>query len=135
VDKKRILIVDDELLIRLAVEDTLIDTYDIITATNGREALEKVDSHNPDLVIMDVSMPEMDGFEAVKAMRSRRPSQHPAVIFLSARTQRIDIEKGLKMGGFDYITKPFSGVNLMKKINEVFERVEIRKRIKDNLSF
>jgi DNA-binding response OmpR family regulator len=128
-DRKKILAVDDEPNILAAVKDTLEDSYLVITARTGKEALKVIDAQEPDLVIMDVMMPEMDGFEAVKALRAKRPPSHPPVIFLSARTALADVEQGLKIGGFDYITKPFSPTKLLKKVEDVFERMEIRKKI------
>ncbi|MGD0565941.1 MAG: response regulator [Candidatus Goldiibacteriota bacterium] len=128
-DRKKILAVDDEPNILAAVKETLDDTYLVITARTGKEALKAIDAQEPDLVIMDVMMPEMDGFEAVKALRAKRPPSHPPVIFLSARTALADVEEGLKIGGFDYITKPFSPTKLLKKVEDVFERMEIRKKI------
>jgi DNA-binding response OmpR family regulator len=128
-DRKKILAVDDEPNILAAVKDTLEDSYLVITARTGKEALKVIDAQEPDLVIMDVMMPEMDGFEAVKALRAKRPPSHPPVIFLSARTALADVEEGLKIGGFDYITKPFSPTKLLKKVADVFERMEIRKKI------
>lgn len=127
--KKVVLIVDDEPDIVSAVTETLYEKFDIITAATGKEALEEIYSHNPDLVLMDVMMPDMDGFEAVKELHANRPQGYPPIIFLSARTGRADIEQGLKVGGFDYIAKPFSPTKLIKSINEVLERVEIRKKI------
>jgi DNA-binding response OmpR family regulator len=128
-DRKKILAVDDEPNILAAVKETLDDTYLVITARTGKEALKAIDAQEPDLVIMDVMMPEMDGFEAVKALRAKRPPSHPPVIFLSARTALADVEEGLKIGGFEYITKPFSPTKLLKKVEDVFERMEIRKKI------
>jgi DNA-binding response OmpR family regulator len=128
-DRKKILAVDDEPNILSAVKDTLEDSYQVITAKTGKEALKVIDAQNPDLVIMDVMMPEMDGFEAVKTLRSKRSPSNPPVIFLSAKSSMSDVEQGLKIGGFDYITKPFSPAKLLKKVQDVFERMEIRKKI------
>lgn len=127
--KKLILTVDDEPSILSAVKDSLIDKYDVITATNGKEALELIESRNPDLVIMDVNMPVMDGLEAVKQLHKTRTPSNPPVIFLSAKTALSDIEQGIRVGGFEYITKPFSPSKLEKKVDELFERMEMRKKI------
>ena len=127
--KKLILAVDDEPSILMAVEDTLSMDYDVITAKNGKEALKMIDSKRPDLVIMDVMMPEMDGITAVKELHKTRKMDDPPVVFLSAKAQMNDIESGFGAGGFDYITKPFSPARLEKVVREVLERVETRKRI------
>jgi len=127
--KKLILAVDDEPSILMAVEDTLSMNYDVITAKNGKEALRLIESKNPDLVIMDVMMPEMDGITAVKQLHKTRKMDDPPVVFLSAKAQMNDIEQGFGAGGFDYITKPFSPTRLEKVVAEVFARVETRKKI------
>lgn len=128
-DKKLILVVDDEPAIVLAVKDTLEINYDVITAKNGKEAIKMIEKHNPDLVVMDIMMPDIDGFEAIKQIRGQGKLLTTPVIFLSAKTGIADIEHGLELGGFDYITKPFSPSKLLKKVEEAFQRLEIRKKI------
>jgi DNA-binding response OmpR family regulator len=128
-DRKLVLVVDDEPSIVIAVKDTLEINYDVITAKNGKEALKMIEKHNPDLVVMDIMMPDMDGFEAIKKLREEGKLLSTPVIFLSAKTGMADIEHGLELGGFDYITKPFSTSKLLKKVEETFQRLEIRKKI------
>jgi DNA-binding response OmpR family regulator len=128
-DKKLILAVDDEPSILLAVEDTLNEKYDVITAKNGKEAVKIAAQKRPDMIIMDVMMPEMDGFTALKTIRTEMSPSAPPVIFLSAKSGMADIEHGIELGGFDYITKPFSPMKLLKKVDEVIERIETRKII------
>lgn len=125
--KKLILAVDDEPSILLAVEDTLIENFSVITAKNGKEAVKMAVKHKPDLIVMDVMMPEMDGFTALKVIRTEMAPNPPPVIFLSAKSGMADIEHGIELGGFDYITKPFSPLKLMKKVDEVIARLEARK--------
>lgn len=129
--KKLILAVDDEPSILSAVRDSLNIKFDVITAKNGKEALALIESRNPDLVIMDVMMPEMDGFEAVRILHTKRQPSNPPVIFLSAKTALSDIEHGIKVGGFEYITKPFSPSKLEKKVDELFDRMEMRKKMQE----
>ena len=128
-DKKLILAVDDEPSILLAVDDTLNETYSVITAKNGKEAVKMAEKHRPDLVILDVMMPEMDGFTAIKEIRKILAPSAPPVIFLSAKSGMADIEHGIELGGFDYVTKPFSPMKLLKKVDEVMERMETRRII------
>jgi DNA-binding response OmpR family regulator len=128
-DRKLILAVDDEPSIVLAVEDTLNEKYSVITAKNGKEAVKMAEKHRPDLIIMDVMMPEMDGFTALKTIRTEMAPSAPPVIFLSAKSGMADIEHGIELGGFDYITKPFSPMKLLKKVDEVMERMETRRII------
>jgi putative two-component system response regulator len=127
--KKLILAVDDEPSILSAVKDSLDVKFDVITARNGKEALILIENRNPDLVIMDIMMPEMDGFEAVRQLHKTRTPSNPPIIFLSAKTALSDIEQGIKVGGFEYITKPFSPTKLEKKVDEIFERMEMRKKM------
>jgi DNA-binding response OmpR family regulator len=127
-NKKTILAVDDEPLILSALKDTLSDKYNIITAKNGREALKITDSQRPELIIMDVMMPEMDGFETVKMLRKKNPLG-PPIIFLSAKTGLADVEHGLEIGAYDYMTKPFSPTKLENKVDEIFSRMEMRNRM------
>lgn len=127
-DKKTILAVDDEASILLALKDTLSNNYNVLTAKNGSEALRMAESHNPDLIIMDVMMPGLDGFETVKQLRKRNPLG-PPIIFLSAKTGVSDVEHGLEIGAFDYMTKPFSPVKLENKVNEIFARMEMRRKM------
>ncbi len=129
-NKKLILIVDDAPETITAVKEILQDKYDVITAVTCKDALLLIDEKNPDMVIMDVMMPDMDGIEAVKKLHQTHPPDNPPVIFLSAKTQIEDIQQGILAGGFEYIIKPFSPSKLIKKIDEVFERIEIRKKLK-----
>ncbi len=127
-DKKTILAVDDEPNVLSAIKDTLNERYNVITAKNGKEALKMIDTHAPDLIIMDVVMPEMDGLEAVRRLHMKSPFG-PPVIFLSAKTGISDVEQGLKVGAFVYMTKPFSPSQLEKKVDETFARIETRKKM------
>ncbi len=127
--KKLILIADDDESTLSAVKETLGEKFEIITANTCGKALSLIDEKKPDMVIMDVMMPDMDGRDAVKKLHQTHTPDNPPVIFLSAKTQIEDIEQGLLAGGFEYITKPFSPSKLIKKIEEVFERIEIRKKI------
>ncbi len=118
----RILVVDDEermvRFIRLNLEH---DGFEVITAFNGREALERVRQDLPDLVLLDVMMPELDGFEVLSMLREF--SEVP-VIMLTARSTEEDIVRGLELGADDYITKPFSPRVLVSRVRAVLRRVE-----------
>lgn len=123
----RILIVDDnpqnlQVLGRLLQEEN----YDIEFATNGAAALEWINDHPFDLVLLDINMPEMDGFEACRKIRSDPSLDSLPVIFLSADANRESILKGFEMGGQDYVTKPFDS-------RELIVRVRTHIRLKDSL--
>lgn len=116
----KLLIVDDEMHIRDLVQKyATFENYELETAENGLEAIGKVKHNEYDLVIMDIMMPELDGFSAVKEIR--KISQVP-VIMLSARSEEYDKLYGFDLGIDDYVTKPFSPKELMRRVNAVLAR-------------
>ncbi len=115
-----ILIVDDELRMRRFIRMNLeLESYQVIEAENGIHALDQIRQFNPDLVVMDVMMPEMDGFETLKLLREI--STVP-VILLTVRDDEEDITHGLALGADDYITKPFSPRVLTSRVTAVLRR-------------
>jgi two-component system, OmpR family, KDP operon response regulator KdpE len=115
-----VLIVDDEARMRRFIRMNMeLEGYQVIEAANGMEALEEVRQHTPDLVIMDVMMPEMDGFETLAMLRE--VSTVP-VILLTVKGDEEDIIQGLKLGADDYITKPFSPRELSSRVTAVLRR-------------
>jgi len=136
---KTILVVDDEPRIIEVVSMNLeLESYQVLGASNGYEALKKVTKELPDLVILDVMMPEMDGFETLK--RIREVSTVP-VIMLTVRGEEIDKVKGLDLGADDYVTKPFGIKELVSRVRAALRRVEMPTpapkteiRVDDNLS-
>lgn len=116
----KILIVDDELNIRELVKKyATFENFDSDTASNGLEAIEKVKNNRFDLIVMDIMMPELDGFSAVKEIR--KFSDVP-IIMLSARTEEYDKLYGFDLGIDDYVTKPFSPKELMMRISAILNR-------------
>ena len=117
-----ILVVDDESRMRRFIRMNMeLEGYQIIEAENGLVALEQVRQHTPDLVIMDVMMPEIDGFEALKLLREI--STVP-VILLTVKSDEDDKIRGLSLGADDYITKPFSPRELVTRVTAVLRRAE-----------
>lgn len=115
-----ILIVDDELRMRRFIRMNLeLEGYQVIEAENGIQALDQIRQFNPDLAIMDVMMPEMDGFETLKLLREI--STMP-VILLTVRDDEEDVTRGLGLGADDYITKPFSPRVLTSRVGAVLRR-------------
>jgi len=102
-----LLIVDDEKHNRVLLTELLQDDYRIILAKNGLQALAKAREHLPDLILLDVLMPEMDGLAVIRALKSDAAMRHIPVIFVSALDSAADEERGLELGAVDYITKPF----------------------------
>jgi len=123
---KNILIVDDtktniDLLIAILTEYS----YNIFVATNGQTALEIINESNIDLVLLDIMMPEMDGYEVCEIIRQNPLTRELPVVFLTAKSQEDDIEKAYEVGGNDYITKPF-------KEKELIARIEMQLQIKNH---
>jgi DNA-binding response OmpR family regulator len=123
--KTRVLIVDDEPAIRKFVRANLeAREFETLMAADGAEAIEAIEKDMPDLVILDIVMPRMDGFEVCR--RVREWSQIP-IIVLSARDGEMDKVKCLEMGADDYITKPFGVDELMARVKAVIRRVQVAK--------
>jgi DNA-binding response OmpR family regulator len=117
----RVLIVDDEPhIIQFLQVKLKASGYEVLAATNGSEALAQVQAQEPDLLVLDVIMPGMDGFETLKQIRAVSPVP---VIILSAREANVDKVKGLKMGADDYLAKPFNPDELVARIEAVRRRL------------
>ncbi|MBI2288546.1 MAG: response regulator transcription factor, partial [Chloroflexi bacterium] len=120
--KTRVLVVDDELSIIKFLRANLEGKgYEVLAATNGIEALQTFETELPDLVLLDIMMPKMDGFEVCR--RLREWSQTP-IIMLSARGDESDKVKCLDLGADDYITKPFGASELIARVKAVMRRTE-----------
>lgn len=119
-DSLKILVVDDEPKIVQTLQDRLEMTgYEVIPAYNGREALEKAVESKPDLILLDVIMPEMDGLEMLEALRQKPGCEDIAVIMLTARSQPNDIARAKACNVADYIVKPFEIGKLLVKIETI----------------
>jgi len=118
---KKILVVDDQLEVRELVEVTLrVEDYQIFQAKSGEEAIEIVKAEKPDLIIMDIMMSGgMDGLEATRILKNDPETKNCTIIMLTAKGQRGDREKGFEAGANDYFPKPFSPLELIKKVEEV----------------
>jgi two-component system KDP operon response regulator KdpE len=117
-----VLVVDDEpRMIRFIRMNLELEGYQVVEASNGIQALDQVRKHMPDLVVMDVMMPKMDGFETLRLLREI--STVP-VILLTVRSDEDDRIRGLELGADDYITKPFSPRELVSRVNAVLRRAE-----------
>src|SRR5512132_4304434 len=120
--KTRILIVEDEPAMVAGLRDNFeYEGYDVISAGDGAAGLERALADNPDLVVLDVMMPQMSGLDVCKRLKAERPSI--PIIMLTARGQEIDKVVGLELGADDYVTKPFSIRELMARVKAVLRRV------------
>ena len=119
-DRRLILIVDDESDLRTMLSSYLdAEGFDVVEAIDGDQALEQIDSTGPDLVVLDVGLPGMDGFEVLR--RVRQVSEVP-VIMLTAHAEEVDRIVGLTVGADDYVTKPFSPREVIARISAVLRR-------------
>lgn len=117
----KLLVVDDEPNIRELLSTSLrFAGFDVVAAANGREALEAAESHNPDLAVLDVMLPDMDGFTVTRKLRAA--GRFFPVVFLTARDETEDKVTGLTVGGDDYVTKPFSLDEVVARIRAVLRR-------------
>jgi len=108
-DKRfRILAVDDEYVNTQLIKSVLVEEYDILTALNGHEAVEVIERYLPDLILLDVMMPDIDGFEVCRIIKADERFAHIPVIFLSALDSQDNQLLGLELGGIDYLTKPIN---------------------------
>ncbi|HSN16349.1 MAG TPA: response regulator [Anaeromyxobacteraceae bacterium] len=116
-DRKKILLVDDSSTVLLMEKMILSKSeYDVVTARDGVEGVDKARSERPDLILMDVVMPRMDGFEAVRKLREDDSTRAIPVIMVTTRGELQSVETGYASGCSDYVTKPINGLELLTKV-------------------
>lgn len=118
---KKILLVDDEPNILMTLEYTFKkNNFQVFIARDGQEALDILQTQLPEIIILDIMMPNIDGYETLKQIKKDKRLTHCKVIFLSAKNKEKDIEKGLMLGADLYVSKPFS---IKKLIEQVYELI------------
>jgi len=117
--KKKILVVDDSKVASMTTCMILASRYECVTAENGAIGVEMASTENPDLILMDVVMPTMDGFEACRKIRIRAETNGIPIIMVTTRGEPINIETGYECGCNDYVTKPIDKVELLAKIENL----------------
>lgn len=121
--KPRILIVDDDsVILRLLQINFRLEGYEVDTASRGEEALQRVKDHLPDVVVLDVMMPGIDGWEVCRQLKENAGVSHIPVIFLSARAQEEDRQRGYALGVDEYVTKPFDPAHLVEIVGRSLAR-------------
>lgn len=116
----KVLIVDDDPNILMSLEFLMRKNgYDVLIARNGTEALELINDQVPDLTLLDIMMPDVDGYQICEYIKSTDRVKHGKVVFISAKTREADIKKGYDLGADLYVTKPFSTKEIVKKIGEL----------------
>jgi CheY-like chemotaxis protein len=115
--RKKILLVDDSTTVLLMEKMILAkNQYDVVEARDGQEGVEKALSEHPDLILMDVVMPRMDGFEAVRQLRGKDATRAIPIIMVTTRGEAESVESGYASGCTDYVTKPINGLDLLTKV-------------------
>ncbi len=122
----RILIAEDDEMVRRIIKEVLQDDYELYFAEDGSEALQLAEKHKPDLLLLDIMMPEKNGFEVCRELRKDEEMQKLIVIMVTALSDKDSEKMGLKAGADDFITKPFNPIDLRTKVSLMF-------RLKDRL--
>jgi DNA-binding response OmpR family regulator len=123
---KKILVIDDNTEIRENTAEILtLGNYNVITAPNGKIGVELALKENPDLIVCDIMMPELDGYGVLHLLKKNDSTQHIPFIFLTAKTERTDFRKGMELGADDYVTKPFDDLELLTAIEVRLRKSDI----------
>ena len=130
-ERKKILIVDDEKMNILALAHYLKEQYEIIVATDGETGLEAAEKHLPDLILLDIIMPEMNGYDVIQKLKCSEVTRNIPVIFITGLNSQENEEKGLELGAIDFIIKPFSKVIVKTRVQTQFKLIEYEKTIEN----
>ena len=132
--KKKILIIDDtELMVQMIADILAGEGYDVVSANNGTDGIRMEMTHKPDLVLLDVIMPGLDGFEVCRLLRQDESNNLMPIIMLTAQGNEDDKLTGLELGADDYITKPFNPRELVSRVKNTLLRIE-RNRLANPLT-
>src|SRR5690625_2310430 len=123
--KKLLIIEDDEILKDNTAELLELSGYEVITASNGKTGIEQAKAHNPDLIICDIMMPKMDGYEVLESLTANEDTRYIPFIFLTAKTEHKEVRKGMDMGADDYLTKPFDESDLLNAIESRLDKAAV----------
>lgn len=127
--KKKILIIEDDSLLRENTAEILeLANYEVFTAENGKVGVEEARKYNPDVIVCDIMMPELDGYGVIYLLSKDPATSGIPFIFLSAKSEKSDVRKGMSMGADDYITKPFQEMDLLTAIEGRLKRSEVLKQ-------
>ena len=131
--KKILLIEDDDIVRENTAEILELLDFTVITAANGRLGVVEALRHIPDIIVCDILMPELDGYGVLKTLSQNKKTQHIPFIYLSAKTERQDVRKGMDLGADDYLTKPFEEAELISAIESRLAKVSILKENTSNI--
>ena len=129
VEAKKVLLVDDEPLNLRLLQQLLQTDYRLLVAKDGKRAIELAEKEVPDLILLDVMMPGMDGFEVARRLREHHTSEYTPIIFVTAITDEMARHKGLSLGAIDYVFKPIDPELLKLRVGNLMVYVEHRKQL------
>jgi two-component system alkaline phosphatase synthesis response regulator PhoP len=119
----RILIVDDDpVILRLLKVNFELEGFRALVAHNGETGVEMATTEVPDIILLDVMMPGMNGLEVAEILRATPSTRKIPIVFVSAKAQSVDVSAGIRAGGVDYVTKPFDPVELVEKVQSLLAR-------------
>jgi DNA-binding response OmpR family regulator len=123
---QKILIAEDERdILDLIIFTLEFGGYDVVPTSNGEDALEMVHKEKPDLILLDVRMPRMSGYEVCKRIKAENNTRNIPVVFLSAKGQEAEVLTGYEMGAIDYILKPFAPDHLLERLDHILTNPEL----------
>jgi DNA-binding response OmpR family regulator len=120
-DARVLLVDDDPVILKLLQVNFEMEGYTVSTANDGVEGLEKARAERPDIVLLDIMMPRMDGLEVTRALKGDDATKAIPIILLSAKAQASDVKAGKDMGADDYLTKPFDPLELLDRVKELLD--------------
>lgn len=120
-EKKKLLLIDDDVRLKTLLVLTIGGHYVFLQAGNGEEGIRLARDEKPDLVLLDVAMPVMDGFEVLRRLKDDGATRETPVLMLTGRDSPDDIRRARELGAGDYFTKPFSPIALLDKLNEILK--------------
>ena len=122
--RKKILVIDDEIAVGESVKQVLRKKdYNIITALDGKQGFKQAKTQKPDLILLDIMMPDMDGWEVLRMLQNDDRYESIPIAMLTAKTQAKDKILGIQEGAVDYITKPFAPDELLERIEKIFSHI------------
>jgi DNA-binding response OmpR family regulator len=130
----RIIVIEDDRAILRGLKDNLeFESYEVLTATDGEQGYRLIREHHPDLIVLDLMIPKMDGYELCRKVRSE--GMAVPILMLTARSEEMDRVHGLDIGADDYVTKPFSVPELLARIRAILRRAQPPTALPENLRF
>jgi CheY-like chemotaxis protein len=125
---RTVLLIEDDPILRENTQELLeLSNYKVISTANGKKGIEVAKLHQPDIILCDIMMPELDGYDVLQALSHNLETQHIPFIFLSAKSEHKDIRKGMELGADDYLTKPFDEIELIGAIESRLAKIALLK--------